>query len=102
MKKLALPLAAIALALSLSVLWRPAAAQPPNPGWEYRVFRLDPVEYSNKADYRQLLDREGARNVDSAFKEHVLNHLGKAGWEFVDMELRPQNLTYFYLKRRKT
>ena len=102
MKKLALPLAAIALALSLGNLTRPAAAQAQSrPSWEHRVMRLEPSEYTDKADYKQILQREGPRKVDAAFREHVLNHMGKDGWQLVQVEQRSKNLTYLYLKRQK-
>ncbi len=57
-------------------------------------------EYVPGHTLKQVLKKEGPRAADSAFKEHVLNFLGKEGWELVDMEIRQQNLIYFYLKRR--
>ena len=100
MKKLALPLAALAIALSVYGLTAGPAQAQARGTWEYRVFSLDPTEYQDKADYKSILDKEGPRKSDSAFKEHVLNYLGKQGWELVDMEIRQQNLIYYYLKRR--
>ena len=99
MKKLALPLAALAIALSVYGLTDPAQAQQSRAAWEYRVFRLDPTDYRDKADYRLILSKQGPRGVDSAFKEHVLNHLGRDGWELVQVEQRSKNLVYFYVKR---
>lgn len=69
--------------------------------WEYRVFRMDPAEYSDKSDYKALLQRDGMRKVDSSFREYVLNHLGGEGWELISVEQRAKNMVYFYMKRRK-
>ena len=64
--------AAGALALALfcaGALWahRPAVAQQANQDvWEYRVFRMDPVDYQDKQDYKAILDKEGPRAGDAA------------------------------------
>ena len=81
--------------------YRPAAAQQQSaPVWEYQVFRMDPVDYQDKADYKQVLAQHGPRGADAAFKEHVLTYLGKEGWELVTIEKRAGSLLYLYLKRR--
>lgn len=69
--------------------------------WEYRVFSMDPADYSNKSDYKEILAREGMRKVDAVFREYVLNHLGGEGWELISVEPRAKNLFYFNMKRRK-
>jgi hypothetical protein len=102
MKKLALPLALIALAFSLGGMLPPVTAQARSEApWEYRVFRLDPADYTDKADYKLILQREGPRGADSAFREHVLNHLGRDRWELVQVGKQTKALTYLYLKRPK-
>lgn len=68
--------------------------------WEYRVFQMDPAEYSDKSDYRAILAREGARKAESVFSQHVLKHLGKQGWELVSLERLRTNVMYFYMKRK--
>ncbi len=104
MNKLTAPaLLLVALLLGVHLLLgggRAEAQSRWSPRWEYRVFRLDYLEYKDKADYTQLLRREGPRGVESAFHEHVLGHLGKEGWEFVMLlERKDSNQVYFYLKR---
>ena len=66
----------------------------------FLVFRLNPVDYQDKADYQRILeehDKDGLK-ADSAFQEYVLNHLGEQGWELVGFERRPGQVNY-YLKR---
>ena len=83
--------------------WRlsPAQAAPPTQQvWEYRVFRMAPADYQNKADYLAI-KRKAGKGVEAAFTEHVLNYLGKEGWELVQAERRNPNLLYLYLRRPK-
>jgi hypothetical protein len=69
--------------------------------WEYRVFRMDPGDYTTKSDYKALLQRDGMRKVDASFREYVLNFLGNDGWELISVEQRSKSLVYFYMKRPK-
>jgi len=94
-------LAAAALAGFLLLLRPvdPAAAQARATGWEYDVFLIDPADYNDKADYQAILQREGPRRAESEFLEHVLDHLGRDGWELVALERRAQTTLYLYLKR---
>ena len=102
MKRIAPLLLIVLVALILSAP-RPSATAQDAPrkqaGWQYRVFRLDPVDYQDKQDYEAILAKEGARNVDAAFQEHVLNYLGKDGWDLVQVEQVNKTLRYLYLKR---
>ena len=91
--------ALLAAGLALGLAWRtPASAQAVR-GWDYRVFRLDPVDYNDKADYQAILQRDGPRAAEASFYEHVLDHLGKEGWDLVTVERRGQSLVYLYLRR---
>ncbi len=92
--------ALLALGLALGAAWRaPTAQAQGRRGWEYRVFRLDPQDYTDKQDYQAILKRDGARAVEASFYEHVLQHLGQDGWELVTLERKGQSLVYLYLKR---
>jgi hypothetical protein len=100
MKQQLAALALVTLGLALGAAWRAPVAQAQSQrGWDYLVFQLDPEDYSDKQDYRALLEREGPRRVEAAFFEHVLDHLGKEGWELVTHERRGANLVYLYLRR---
>lgn len=69
--------------------------------WEYRVFRMNAVDYEDKADYQQILkenDKDPTK-ADAAFQEHVLNWLGEQGWELIGIERRHANQLHYYLKR---
>lgn len=88
-------------ALTSALLARPAGAQGASRGWEHRVFRMDPADYADKADYREILranNNDGLR-AEAAFQQHVLSFLGGEGWELVQVERPRPNLVYFYLKR---
>lgn len=102
-RTLAWPLALVvaAAALASSFVARPAGAQSAPRGWEYRVFRVDPADYSDKADYREILranNNDGLR-AEAPFQEHVLSYLGREGWELVQVERPRPGLVYFYMKR---
>lgn len=88
-------------ALTSTFLVRPAGAQGAPRGWEYRVFRMDPADYADKADYREVLrlNNGDALRAEPDFHQHVLTVLGQEGWELVQMERARPNLVYFYLKR---
>ncbi len=89
-------------ALGLALLVRPAGAQgAPVRRWEYRVFRMDPADYGDKADYREILraNNDDPLRADPDFHQHVLSFLGGEGWELVSIERPRANLVYFYLKR---
>lgn len=92
---------AIAALASTLLVVRPAGAQGAPRGWEYRVFRMDPVDYDDKADYREILraNNNDPLRAEPDFHQHVLVVLGRDGWELVQMERVRPNLVYFYLKR---
>ncbi|MBX3468935.1 MAG: hypothetical protein KF878_18855 [Planctomycetes bacterium] len=93
-------LAALAVALLL-LPWRPAGAQGAPRAWEHRVFRMDPVDYRDKADYLEILraNNNDPQRAEPDFHQHVLHVLGREGWELVQMDRARPNLVYFYLKR---
>ena len=94
-------LAAAALFLLGSLVSRPAAAQQAQASkWEYRCFRLDPKDYEDKEDYKQIYKKFGRRGAEAAFYERVLDFMGKEGWELVSVERRTPAVAYLYLKRR--
>ena len=94
-------LAGAALFALGSAVSQPAAAQQAKVAqWEYRCFRLDPKEYEDKEDYRQILKKFGRGGAEAAFYERVLDYLGKEGWELVSVERRTPRIAYLYLKRR--
>lgn len=91
----------VALVVLGAALGQPAAAQQARAvQWEYRCFRLDPKDYEDKDDYRQILKKFGRSGAEAAFYERVLDFLGKEGWELVNVERRTPNVAYLYLKRR--
>ncbi|HBP16338.1 MAG TPA: hypothetical protein DEA08_00915 [Planctomycetes bacterium] len=84
-----------------SVVSQPAAAQQARvTQWEYRCFRLDPKDYEDKEDYKQIYKKVGRRGAEAAFYERVLDYMGKDGWELVSVERRTPAVVYLYLKRR--
>ena len=84
-----------------SLVSRPAAAQQAKVvQWEYRCFRLDPKDYEDKEDYKQIFKKFGRRGAEAAFYERVLDYMGKEGWELVNVERRTPAVAYLYLKRR--
>lgn len=88
-------------AIGLLPFARPAGAQGAPREWEYRVFRLDPADYNDKADYREILraNNSDPLRAESDFHQHVLTVLGREGWELVQVERVRANLVFFYLKR---
>lgn len=102
MSRAAVPLALLAGLLLGGALLR-AEAQPPPPQtvWEYRVFRVDPAEYSGKEDYEAIKAQHGGdpARADAPFQQHVLGWLGKEGWELVSVERLRPNLPQYILKR---
>lgn len=96
------PLAFVLVALIGLAAVRPAGAPGAGAGrWEHRVFRVDPADYDDKADWRAILQQSGndAFRAESAFHEHILQHLGEERWELVQMERVRPNLVYMYMKR---
>ena len=43
---------------------------------DVKVFRMDPTEYRDKADYQALLREHGDKKIEGEFFAYVLNHLG--------------------------
>jgi hypothetical protein len=98
------PLALVLLAAALLSLAasRPAGAQGAGAGrWEYNVFRVDPADYADKADWREILARNNGDGLraEPDFHQHILRHLGEERWELVQMERVRPSLVYLYLKR---
>lgn len=90
-----------ALFLLGSLVSQPVAAQQTRPvQWEYRCFRLDPQDYEDKEDYKQIYKKFGRRGAEATFYERVLDYMGKEGWELVSVERRTPAIAYLYLKRR--
>lgn len=101
-RSLAWPLTLVAAVAALTLaLVRPVGAQAAPRGWEHRVFRMDPTDYADKADYLEILRANGQNplRAEPDFHQHVLTTLGRDGWELVQMERARANLVYFYLKR---
>jgi hypothetical protein len=69
--------------------------------WEYQVFRLDPADYADMDDWKEILAENGNDwlRAEAPFHTHVLQSLGQDGWELVDVERPRANLVHFYLKR---
>ena len=101
LSRAAWPLAFVLVALLAFAAVGPAGAQGTGGRWEHRVFRVDPADYEDKADWRTILQQNGNDpfRAESAFHEHILTHLGEERWELVQMERVRPNLVYFYLRR---
>ena len=58
-----------------SVVSQPAAAQQARvTQWEYRCFRLDPKDYEDKEDYKQIYKKVGRRGAEVR-AQRVITHL---------------------------
>ncbi|MCO5171934.1 MAG: hypothetical protein M9894_37010 [Planctomycetes bacterium] len=88
-------------AVLLLLVGRPAGAQGAPRGWEHRVFRMDPADYRDKADYLEIVraNNNDHLRAEPDFYQHVLQVLGRDGWELVQVERPRASLVYFYLKR---
>lgn len=88
------------IALALSFAQPQARAQESKREWDYRVLRLDPRDYNDKADWIEAKRLGGRDGAEAVFYEHVLDSLAREGWELVQAEQRTPTVTYFYLRKR--
>jgi hypothetical protein len=103
MKRAAFFVVLLATILVATQAPRVVAQEKPSP-YEYRVFLVDAREFSDKDDWKQVLEQEGgnAFHADATFKAYVLNHLAKEGWELVQVVQTTKDkpeIVHFYLRR---
>jgi hypothetical protein len=92
---------ALVVVLALLLGQRAGAQSGGGPKWEYRVFPMNPADYNDTEDYKEILEANGkdALRAEAPFQQHVLEHLGEEGWELVQLERPRPNLVHFVLKR---
>lgn len=92
---------ALVAVLALLLGQRAGAQSAGGTKWEYRVFPMNPADYNDAEDYKEILLEAGkdAVRAEAPFQEHVLKHLGEEGWELVQLERPRPNLVHLILKR---
>jgi hypothetical protein len=98
----------LALGGALVAAHRGFAQDPPAPKarlgpYEYKVVSMLYSDYQEKADWKEILEKHerNALRADAAFKEYVINHHAKEGYELVQVLTPKPELTVLYLRRAR-